>query len=101
MFLVNSRHHLVTATFESLDRKGPHHQRHTFFRSYGIILQSSLTNVLSSALGFSPHPPVSVYGTVNLYTSPAAFLGSMGSPTGSLSEDVKLISPLGVNGIAF
>ena len=33
---------------------------------------------------------MSVYGTDNLYTSPAAFLGSMGSPTGSLSEDFKL-----------
>src|SRR5690606_40226050 len=36
----------------------------TFSRSYGTILPSSFTRVLSSALGFSPHPPVSVYGTV-------------------------------------
>ena len=38
--------------------------RHTFSRSYGIILPSSLTSVLSITLGFSPHPPESVYGTV-------------------------------------
>ncbi len=31
--------------------------------SYGAILPSSLTMLLPPALGFSPHPPVSVYGT--------------------------------------
>ena len=36
---------------------------HSFSRSYGVILPSSLTRVLSRALGFSPHLPVSVYGT--------------------------------------
>jgi hypothetical protein len=52
---------------------------HTFSRSYGVNLPSSLTRVLSSALGFSPCLPVSVCGTV---TDPARyedFLGSMGS----------------------
>ena len=34
-----------------------------FSRSYGVILPSSLTIVLSLALGFSPHLPVSVCGT--------------------------------------
>ncbi|SVD40171.1 uncharacterized protein METZ01_LOCUS393025, partial [marine metagenome] len=33
--------------------------------SYGAILPSSFTRVLSSALGFSPRPPVSVWGTVS------------------------------------
>ena len=37
---------------------------HSFFQSYGVNLPSSLTRVLSSALGFSPYPPVSVCGTV-------------------------------------
>ena len=50
-------------------------QRHPFSRSYGVILPSSLTMLLPSALGFSPHPPVSVYGTGTVYTI-AAFLGS-------------------------
>ena len=36
---------------------------HPFSRSYGVILPNSLTMLLPSALGFSPHPPVSVYGT--------------------------------------
>ena len=48
---------------------------HPFSRSYGVILPSSLTILLPSALGFSPHPPVSVYGTGSLYTI-AAFLDS-------------------------
>ena len=45
-----------------------------FSRSYGTILPSSLTMLLPSALGFSPHPPVSVYGT-GIYGAIAAFLG--------------------------
>ena len=44
-------------------------------RSYGAILPSSLTMLLPSALGFSPHPPVSVYGTGTGHTI-AAFLGT-------------------------
>ena len=46
---------------------------HPFSRSYGVILPSSLTILLPSALGFSPHPPVSVYGTGIMQTI-AAFL---------------------------
>ena len=45
-----------------------------FSRSYGAILPSSLTMLLPSALGFSPHPPVSVYGT-GVSGAIAAFLG--------------------------
>ena len=40
-------------------------------------MPSSLTMLLPSALGFSPHPPVSVYGTGTANTI-AAFLGSQG-----------------------
>ncbi len=36
---------------------------HPLSLSYGVILPSSLTTVLSLALGYSPHPPVSVCGT--------------------------------------
>ena len=50
-------------------------RRHPFSRSYGVILPSSLTMLLPSALGFSPHPPVSVYGTGTYHTI-AAFLDS-------------------------
>ena len=38
-------------------------------------MPSSLTLLLPSALGFSPHPPVSVYGTGHTYAI-VAFLGS-------------------------
>ena len=48
---------------------------HPLSRSYGVILPSSLTMLLPPALGFSPHPPVSVYGTGTWQTI-AAFLGT-------------------------
>ena len=51
-------------------------RRHPFSRSYGVILPNSLTMLLPSALGFSPHPPVSVYGTGTHYTI-AAFLDGL------------------------
>ena len=49
--------------------------RHPFSRSYRAILPSSLTMLLPPALGFSHHPPVSVYGTGVIYAI-AAFLGT-------------------------
>ena len=73
MFLVNSRSHLVTATPTSSESKSHHQQRRTFSRSYGTNLPSSFTRVFSSALGFSPHPPVSVYGTVPCYLKLRSF----------------------------
>ena len=66
MFLLNSCLSLFSAACS---------RRHPFSRSYGVILPSSLTMLLPPALGFSPHPPVSVYGT-GPYKSIAAFLGS-------------------------
>ena len=66
MFLLNSCLSLFSAACI---------RRHPFSRSYGVILPSSLTMLLPPALGFSPHPPVSVYGTGMIYTI-AAFLGT-------------------------
>ena len=66
MFLLNSCLSLFSAA---------HLRGHPFSRSYGVILPSSLTMLLPPALGFSPHPPVSVYGTGTHYTI-AAFLGT-------------------------
>ena len=60
VFLVNSRQHHFSAAPISLSRKGLHQQGHPLSRSYRVNLPSSLTTVLSSALGYSPHPPVSV-----------------------------------------
>ena len=64
MFLLNSCLSLFSAA------RSPWHP---FSRSYGVILPSSLAMLLPSALGFSPHPPVSVYGTGTIRTI-AAFL---------------------------
>ena len=59
-------------------------RRRPFSRSYGAILPSSLTMLLPPALGYSPHPPVSVYGTGPNGTI-ADFLDGMG-PEASLLE---------------
>ncbi len=64
MFLLNSCLSLFSAAIS---------RWHPFSRSYGVILPSSLAMLLPSALGFSPHPPVSVYGTGMCITI-AAFL---------------------------
>jgi hypothetical protein len=53
VFLLNSRLGLFTVTL----------YEYPFSLSYGVFLPSSLTRVLSRALGFSPHLPVSVCGT--------------------------------------
>ena len=74
MFLLNSRLGLFTAAS---------FHWHSFSRSYGVILPSSLTTLLPSALGFSPHLPVSVYGT-GTYKTIAAFLGGIDSGTSLL-----------------
>ena len=54
VFLVNSRLGHFSA---------PYSRRVPLSRSYGVNLPSSLAVIHSSTLGFSPHPPVSVYGT--------------------------------------
>ena len=66
MFLLNSCLDLFSAAWLT---------RHPFSRSYGVNLPSSLTMLLPPALGFSPHPPVSVCGTGS-YKTIAAFLDS-------------------------
>ena len=70
VFLVNSCLDLFTAGL-SLD--------HPLFRSYGVIMPSSLNLVLSLTLGFSPRPPVVVCGTGTYKISLEAFLGSVAS----------------------
>ena len=69
MFLINSRLGLFSVSTS---------QWIPFSLSYGVILPSSLTTLLPPAFGFSPHPPVSVYGT-GTYKTIAAFLGSVDS----------------------
>ena len=57
---------------DALQPQGLHTPRHPLFRSYGAKLPSSLTRVLSSALGFSPHLPVSDCGTSTRAAWPSA-----------------------------
>ncbi len=93
MFLVNSHNPRFSATSRRSGREGLHESRHTFSRSYGVILPSSLTRVLSRALGYSPRPPESVCGTDTKGAQYAAFLGSLGSP--SVPGQARTSSPLG------
>ena len=61
MFLVNSCQALVTAAlWHAATLRSDMLLGHPFSRSYGVKLPSSLTKVLSSALGYSPRLPVSV-----------------------------------------
>ena len=80
--MINSRYPRFSATSDGSGRKDHHRPRHTFSRSYGVILPSSLARVVSSALGYSPRLPVSDYGTVTTaINSAGAFLGSMELPS--------------------
>ena len=83
VFLVNSRLGLFSATV---------FLRHSFSRSYGVILPSSLTMVLPRVLEFSSCLPVSVLVRVQL-VSIASFLGSRASGTSLL----KFRSPSGLS----
>ena len=62
VFLLNSR--LGRFTAASTTRR---QCWRPFSRSYGAILPSSLATIHSSALGYSPRLPVSVYGTGCIY----------------------------------
>ena len=70
-----------------------------FSLSYGVILPSSLTTLLPSACGFSPHLPVSVCGT-GMYDAIAAFLGSVDSMTSLLSFSPRHTST-SISGFAY
>jgi hypothetical protein len=98
VFLLNSRYRHLSATQYRFRSKSLHDAGPPFFRSYGGRLQSSLTRVLSSALGFSPRPPVSVCGTGASLAPRGDFLGSMGSRTSGLAATS---SPLGVTASPF
>ena len=78
MFLLNSRNHLTIATLPCSGRSTFTGTGHTFSQSYGAILPSSFTQVLSSALVFSTRPPVSVFGTVIQHLSFSDFSWKLG-----------------------
>ena len=79
VFLLNSRLGPFTAAPERSSNKSSHVPRHSFSRSYGVRLPSSLTRILSTTLGLSS-PPTRVglrYGRSSF--SYEAFLDSVGS----------------------
>ena len=92
MFLLNSRSHLVSAASSRSKRKALHNQRRTFSRSYGTILPSSFTRVLSCALVFSTCPPVSVCGTVLNNLCLVTFPGSLASATSGCLRSLVVAS---------
>ena len=64
-----------------------HTERHTFSRSYGVILPSSFTQVLSNTIVFSTCPPVSVCGTVQMYLSLREFSWKQGISSFAILSD--------------
>ena len=70
MFLINSRRSRFTVAPSSVNRRG-----HPLSRTYGVILQSSLTSVLPSALDYSSRLPVSVLVRSPWFQTLEAFLG--------------------------
>ena len=101
MFLVNSRSRLVTAAQPSSGREVLHQTGRTFSRSYGAILPSSFTRVLSSALGFSPSPPVSVWGTVPCYLKLRGFSWKQGIDRFAPERELVIASQDCVRGFAY
>ena len=71
MFLVNSRLGHFSAPTSLWD---------PFSRSYGVNLPSSLAVIHSSTLGYSPHPPVSVYGTGRIALNDSTLFSQAGLP---------------------
>ncbi len=94
MFLVNSHNPRFTATSLRFPGEPDHARRHTFSRSYGVSLPSSLARVLSRALGYSPRPPESVCSTVTKVAPCAAFLGSVESLSCSAEAEPHHLSAL-------
>ena len=78
--MVNSRLNLFTAAPSGSTRRRFTLLGRSFSRSYGAILPSSLTRVISITLVFSTCPPVSVLVRARAF-SLEAFLGGMASGT--------------------
>ncbi len=89
MFLINSRSHLVSAALSCSCRIDPHRKGRTFSRSYGTILPSSFTRVLSCALVCSTCLPVSVCGTVSYKLELSGFSWKLSVSTFSVHRSVR------------
>ncbi len=74
--------------------------RHPLFRSYGVNLPSSLTWFLSRTLGFSPHLPVSVYGTDTKHSTFRSF-SRQRCHSKFIDPKVNYLTPLGLSQSGF
>ena len=85
VFLLNSRLGHFSA---------PRLREDPFSRSYRVILPNSLAMTHSSTFGYSPRPPVSVYGTGCQYLMLSGFSWKPASPRCHLSRSLGVLSRL-------
>ena len=89
MFLINSRRSRFTVAPSSVNHRG-----HPLSRTYGAILQSSLTSVLPSALDYSSRLPVSVLVRSPKLHPLEAFLGHLPDDYPNLNVFVPELRPV-------
>ena len=96
VFLLNSRLGHFSA---------PHLREDPFSRSYRVNLPNSLAMTHSSTFGYSPRPPVSVYGTGSPYLMLSGFSWKSASPRCHLIRRFGVLSrfssPVGFASQAF
>ena len=83
VFLLNSRLGHFSA---------PHLREDPFSRSYRVNLPNSLAMTHSSTFGYSPRPPVSVYGTGSPYLMLSGFSWKSASPHCHLFRRISVLS---------
>ena len=85
VFLLNSRLGHFSA---------PHLHEDPFSRSYRVNLPNSLAMTHSSTFGYSPRPPVSVYGTGCHHLKLSGFSWKLASPRCHISRSLCVLSRL-------
>ena len=88
VFLLNSRLGHFSA---------PYYRRVPLSRSYGVNLPNSLAMTHSSTFGYSPRPPVSVYGTGSPYLMLSGFSWKSASPRCHLIRRFGVLSRFSTN----
>ena len=88
VFLLNSRLGHFSA---------PRVHEDPFSRSYRVNLPNSLAMTHSSTFGYSPRPPVSVYGTGSPYLMLSGFSWKSASPRCLLSRSLRVLSRFSTN----
>ena len=88
VFLLNSRLGHFSA---------PRLREDPFSRSYRVILPNSLAMTHSSTFGYSPRPPVSVYGTGCHHLMLSGFSWKSASPRCRIGRSLCVLSPFSKN----